>query len=116
MEPAIPSERRAHARQELRIEALERSGSSLYFQRTRNVSMGGVFLEGTLPHPAGTKVSLELQLPGDTAALVLDGEVVDAPDGGVGMGIKFLALDPVQRLRLTEILCGQPSVRVSKRR
>jgi len=42
--------------------------------------MGGAFLEGTLPHPPGTRVSLELQLPGDTAALVVAGEVVEAPD------------------------------------
>jgi len=115
MERAIQSERRAHARQNLRLQALERSDGGLYFQRTRNVSMGGAFLEGTLPHPPGTRVSLELQLPGDTAALVVAGEVVEAPDGGVGMGVKFTGLSAVQRLRLTEILQGTPSVRISRR-
>lgn len=86
----------------------------MYFQRTRNLSMGGAFLEGTLPHPPGTQVKLEIELPGDTS-LVLDGEVVEAPDGGVGMGIKFVGLSAVQRLRLTEVLAGSPSVRVRRR-
>lgn len=115
MERAIQSERRAHARQDLRLPALERSDAGLYFQRTRNVSMGGAFLEGTLPHPPGTRVSLELQLAGDTTALTVDGEVVEAPDSGVGMGIKFVGLSAVQRLRLTEILQGAPSVRIKRR-
>jgi hypothetical protein len=87
----------------------------MYFQRTRNVSMGGAFLEGTLPHAPGTRVSLEIQLPDDTTALVLEGEVVEAPDGGVGMGVKFVGLSAVQRLRLTEILAGSPSVRIRRR-
>jgi len=115
MDHEISSERRAHARQDVRLEALERTEAGFYFQRTRNLSMGGAFLEGTLPHPAGTRVSLELQLPGDTAALDVDGEVVEAPDGGVGMGIRFVDLSATQRLRLTEILQGSPSIRVTRR-
>jgi hypothetical protein len=115
MEPAIPSERRAHARQQVQLEALERSDGGLYFQRTRNLSMGGAFLEGTLPHPPGTRVMLELQLPSDTRPLILEGEVVAAPDGGVGMGVRFISPTGVQRLRLTEILQGTPSMRVTRR-
>lgn len=115
MDRAIHSERRAHARQTLHLEAVERSEAGLYFQRTRNLSMGGAFLEGTLPHPPGTRVSLELQLPGDTRPLELDGEVVPSPDGSLGMGVRFVGLTAVQRLRLTEILQGAPSVRVTRK-
>ncbi len=115
MHPVITSERRAHARQAVRLEALERTDAGLYFQRTRNLSMGGAFLEGTLPHPPGTRVMLELQLPGGTRPLILEGEVVEAPDGGVGMGVRFIAPTSVQRLRMTEILQGTPSARVTRR-
>ena len=54
-------ERRASPRVDVRLEVVETHEDSTYFQRTANLSVGGLFLEGTMPHPPGTKVRLQLQ-------------------------------------------------------
>jgi uncharacterized protein (TIGR02266 family) len=86
----------------------ERTEDALYFQRATNLSVGGLFLDHTLPHPAGTVVQLELRLPGDNTPLRLAGEVVPATERDMGMGVRFLGLATHERARIAEYLARAP--------
>ena len=52
-------ERREHRRLPVKLWVDEIHESNTYFQRAANLSVGGMFLEGTIPHPAGTVVHLQ---------------------------------------------------------
>ncbi|MCC6746840.1 MAG: PilZ domain-containing protein [Deltaproteobacteria bacterium] len=80
----------------------ESSDRELYFQRGANLSVGGLYLERTIPHPRGVVVSLRFSLPGDPTPFVVRGRIVNVEDDerALGMGIKFLDLSPADTLRL----------------
>jgi hypothetical protein len=94
---------RAFPRTEVAVWVEERTHDALYLQRATNLSLGGVWLEGTLPHPPGTRVALDIDLPGDGPVRV-DGEVVLRRDRAVGMAVKFVALSGTGRERLAAFL------------
>ena len=98
-------ERRASPRVDVRLEVVETHEDSTYFQRTGNLSAGGLFLEGTMPHPPGTKVRLRFSLPNDERAVEVTGEIT-APGGdeGLGMGVRFLDLSTEDRRRVERFL------------
>jgi uncharacterized protein (TIGR02266 family) len=93
-------ERRLGARIPVEMWVEESTDHELYFQRSANISSGGIYLENTIPHPVGTVVSLAFVLPGDTQKVRVKGEIVNADNGQLGMGIKFLQLDDVARERI----------------
>lgn len=82
----------------------ERSDDAIYFQRATNLSLGGLFLDRTLPHAAGTVIALDLRLGTEGPALRLRGEVVPAPSRELGMGVRFLDLSASDRARLEQWL------------
>jgi uncharacterized protein (TIGR02266 family) len=83
----------------------ESTERELYFQRSANISEGGIFLENTVPHPVGTLVNLQFTLPGDSDAIRAQGEIVNAAEGRqLGMGIKFVSLDSKVRQRLQQFI------------
>ncbi|MBI5487152.1 MAG: TIGR02266 family protein [Deltaproteobacteria bacterium] len=105
-------ERRSSPRINVRLQVVETHEDSTYFQRTGNLSAGGLFLEGTMPHPPGTKVRLGFHLPNDERPVEVTGEIT-APgkDEGLGMGVRFLDLSPDDRGRIERFLdesVGQP--------
>jgi uncharacterized protein (TIGR02266 family) len=76
-------------------------GAELYFQRTGNLSSGGLSLENTIPHPVGTTVTLKFTLPGEKDPIKARGKVVNAShEGALGMGIKFVDLDSKTQTRI----------------
>jgi uncharacterized protein (TIGR02266 family) len=91
------TERRDSPRIAVDLFVEERTGETLYFQRATNLSLGGVFLTNTLPHPPGTRVSLSLRLPGGGAPTIVDGTVVEREPGEVGMAIRFESLSTEAR-------------------
>ncbi len=99
------SDRRNETRAEVAIWVRERTNDALYFQRASNLSLGGVFLEGTLPHPPGTRVALDLDLP--DAPIRLEGEVVGHGPGNVGMAVRFVDLASAERSRLEAYLVAR---------
>jgi hypothetical protein len=101
--PESGSKGRAFPRTEVAVWVEERTHDALYLQRATNLSLGGVWLEGTLPHPPGTRVALDLDLPGD-GPLRLDGEVVLRRDRAVGMAVRFVELSALGRERLEAFL------------
>jgi len=83
----------------------ESTERELYFQRSANLSTGGIFLENTIPHPKGTVVNLQFTLPGDATPIKVRGEIVNAATADeLGMGIKFVEVDDETERRITEFV------------
>lgn len=97
------SDRRADARADVAIWVQERTRDALYYQRATNLSLGGVFLDGTLPHPPGTRVELDLEIA-SADPIRVEGEVVGRAPGGVGMAVRFVELDARARIALASYL------------
>ena len=93
-------DRRFGARIPVEMWVEESTDHELYFQRSANISLGGIYLENTIPHPVGTVVQLAFTLPGDTQKVRVKGEIVNADNGQLGMGVKFLQLDEAARDRI----------------
>jgi uncharacterized protein (TIGR02266 family) len=96
------SERRSSERIPVEMWVEESSDRELYFQRGANISTGGLFLKRTIPHARGTIVWLRFTLPGDTAAIEVQGEIVNVGEGDadLGMGVRFVDLEADDRLRI----------------
>ncbi len=96
-------DRRAHPRHSVAITMELTAGNDLYFHVSGNLSRGGAFFNRAIPHPVGTMVELTFQIPGDDGpSLRCKGEVVNIPDGndGLGMGVRFIDLDPSDQERI----------------
>lgn len=102
------AERRSSQRVVVDLWVEEHTDDALYFQRATNLSLGGMFLDRTLPHPPGTRVVIEMRLPGDPTPLRVHGEVVAAAERETGMGVKFLNLGVQERARIADYLARAP--------
>ena len=95
-------DRRREDRAPVDVWVEEEMGNELYFRRTGNVSVGGIYFEQSIPHPLGTRVKLRFSLPGEAHVIAADGEIVNTPGAknGLGMGLRFLHIDDVDRGRI----------------
>ena len=99
-------DRRTEVRTPLDLWVEEEKGNELYFRRTGNVSLGGVWFEQTIPHALGTQVRLRFALPGAAAPVETTAEIVNTPaaKGSLGMGLRFLDLSAAARAALQAFL------------
>jgi len=99
-------ERRQGTRVPVQIWVEEKTDRELYFQRSANLSRGGIYLENTIPHPVGTRVTLRFTLPGDDEKLEVKAEVAAAIAGEeeFGMGLKFVDLGDAVAERLQKYI------------
>jgi uncharacterized protein (TIGR02266 family) len=97
-------ERRASQRINVQLQVVETHEDSTYFQRTANISAGGLYLEGTMPHPPGTKVRLRFTLPRDEAPIEVTGEITAGKDTEPGMGVRFVDLSAGDRTRIERFI------------
>ena len=80
--------------------------------QTRNIGVGGAFIESTDPSPPGTRLVVTLTLEG---GMLLDAQaevrwIMDGDeDPFTGMGIKFLGLDPNEQRQLNEYCASLPT-------
>ena len=76
-----------------------------YFQRSGNLSVGGIYLDRAVPHMPGTRIMLKFQLPGDKEDIKVLGEILAHHDAdGLGMGVRFLDITDAQRRRIEEFI------------
>ena len=84
---------RAPFRGPVRVE----DGGTDWVGQARNISRGGIFVEGGKELSPHHEVTLEFALPGDSGCVRPTAEVVwledDPEDGLVGMGLRFLGLE-----------------------
>ncbi len=91
--PPLLPDRRGGPRVPISIWVEEHAGPGVLFRRSGNLSLGGIFLEVSVPKAVGTLVELELQLPGDHAGPIrVQGVVVTADADRASMGIRFVDL------------------------
>jgi uncharacterized protein (TIGR02266 family) len=96
-------DRRRAARAPLDLWVEEEKGNELYFRRTGNVSLGGLYFEQTIPHAQGTEVRLRFALPGAEQRIIeAQAEIVNTPTvkDGLGMGLRFVSISDDDRLAL----------------
>ncbi|MFO8072525.1 MAG: TIGR02266 family protein [Polyangia bacterium] len=87
-------DRRREPRHPIRLDVDYQHGDTYLYSRSSNLSEMGIFLVAERPPPPGTRIRLRFRLPGEPAALEIEGEVkwVDAggPDREGGMGVRFI--------------------------
>ncbi len=95
-------DRRSSQRIPVEMWVEESTDRELYFQRGANISLGGIFLERTIPHTKGTIVCLQFTLPDETVPIKVRGEIVNVGESTseLGMGIKFLDLTSLDSERI----------------
>jgi len=87
--------RRSDRRYERRLEIDITHDGQTFSSYTRNVSLGGVFVDCDRALPFGARVSLKFRVPTQTDVTLVDGQVrwVEMEDGSVkGIGIRFEGL------------------------
>ncbi len=99
--PLLP-DRREQPRHRLpvRVECRPGAAAAVY-----DIGPGGVFVPTPAPLPPGTELELSLHLPGERRIIRAEGRVVwtnlvDTPSLPAGMGVRFLRIDPADRVRL----------------
>lgn len=99
-------DRRHASRVPLDLWVEEERGNELYFRRTGNVSLGGIYFERAIPHALGTRVKLRFSLPGAPDVIEAAGEIVNTPQvkDGLGMGLRFTDVTPALLTLLTRFL------------
>lgn len=91
-------ERRVFTRRHLQTKVVfeDEYGEGLFFVYSKDISMGGVFLDSTIPARLGTLLFLSLALPPYKRPIRVTGEVVRVVESGTdrisGMGIRFVGL------------------------
>jgi hypothetical protein len=96
-EPKKPSRRYDRAKLEKGLAVGWRSGQLRGLSRAEIVALGGLFIRTSDPAPVGASVELAFNLP--------DGEVraraiVRNSKPGEGMGVEFVGMDQIARMRL----------------
>jgi uncharacterized protein (TIGR02266 family) len=98
-------DRRTSARLPIEMWVEELTDGSQVFRRAGNLSRGGMHLDHTIPIPVGTRVRLRFTLPGDNLPIVATSEIVSiATNNVLGMGVKFIDVDPVTQNRIDAYL------------
>ena len=98
-------DRRTSARLPIEMWVEELTDGSQVFRRAGNLSRGGMHLDHTIPIPVGTRVKLRFTLPNDDAPILVTSEIVSiATNNVLGMGVKFIDVDPVTQNRIDAYL------------
>lgn len=100
------NDRRSARRIPVEMWVEESTDRELYFQRGANISVGGIFLERTIPHSKGTVVNLRFTLPEDTSPIKVKGEIVNVGEdpSELGMGVKFIGLTDADLKRIEQFI------------
>jgi len=100
-------ERRRAERADLVVRVDYQTVDEFFSEFARNINEGGLFVESETPHPLGTRVDLQFQLPGSDEPAQVVGTVVRTSDGSSeppGMGIEFDELDGQTRQRVDQLV------------
>lgn len=112
--PPGSGERRSATRVPVDVWVEESRERETYFQRGANLSVGGIFLDRSIPHPLGTVMALKFTLPGESAPIQVRGTIVNVALGegeadgsaGPGMGVAFTDMDDDTRARIARFVAA----------
>jgi len=97
--------RRKHSRAPLATQVYCRECMSLAF--SRDVSLGGMFIETHNPLPVGSQVSLRFHL-NDGGPIVVTAAEVKYSVQKLGMGVELVELSPTDRKRIADYVASSP--------
>jgi type IV pilus assembly protein PilZ len=103
------SERRGHQRVLVSMEVDYRCDDTFLFAYITDLSVMGIFIQTTNPHPPGTMLNLRFKPPGHPQ-LDVEGRVIwiNPPRKhdsiNPGMGVQFVDLTPAQRDQIKELV------------
>ena len=107
-DPESGSERRRHARTELKIPVDYSSVDAFFSEFSQNINEGGMFIEMEQPAELGTPVQLQFRLPGEESPLRVEGRVAwvseKCEDSSAGVGIEFQNLSEESRRAINRIV------------
>ncbi len=102
------SNRRKSPRADLVVRVDYQTIDELFSEFARNLNEGGIFIESENPHPLGTALKLQFQIPGSEDPIRVSGVVVRVSEGSAvdpaGMGIEFENLDAEARSMIDELV------------
>jgi type IV pilus assembly protein PilZ len=102
------SDRRKSPRADLVVRVDYQTVDELFSEFARNINEGGIFIESDHPHPLGTPVKLQFQVPGSEDPIRVSGAVVRVSEGNAaepaGMGIEFENLDAEARSMIDDLV------------
>ncbi len=93
-------ERRSARRHPIEVLVQLAVGVDKTFHVTRDLAQGGAYFREAVPYPVGTQVRLSFKLPGIEKPIECEGEIVNVPKAGFGMGVRFLDLPEADALRI----------------
>ena len=101
-------ERRQESRVPLELWMEEAVGDEVYFRRTGNVGIGGVYFDNAIPHETGTEVTLKFTLPGDREIVVARGTVINkaTKQHPLGMRVRFIKIEGDGKARIRTFIDG----------
>ena len=107
-------DRRQYQRIKLITKVTHVRGDFFHYYYSRDLSLGGIFLETREPFPAGATVVLEFPLPGISRRVTCPGKVVRVvlpvesdPSAVPGMGIQFTEMDEETKGMLAEFIANK---------
>ena len=95
----MSKERRAYPRVALTVAVDLESGSNFYTGQTRDISVGGLFIETEVAIPVGDELVVRVALGGKALNLATQvmWAMADTSGKNLGVGLRFVRLAPVQR-------------------
>ena len=96
-------EKRLYPRRALRTQVIfeDEYGQGLFYVYSKDISLGGLFLESAIPMRLGTLLLLSFNLPGISEPMRVTGEAIRVSYPEPGMGIRFIDL-PAKECQLLE--------------
>ncbi len=102
---------RAHPRAAIEIELRSKKGETVRAYHTANISKGGLFIKSDAPLDVGTRLNFELDVPGESTTLELEGRVVWTSQSGIatphaspGMGVVLLWPDESVQITFSKLV------------
>ena len=101
-------QRRQDGRVPLELWMEEVVGEEVYFRRTGNVGIGGVYFDNAITHEKGTEVTLIFTLPGDREMVVARGTVINkaTKQNPLGMRVRFIKTEGNGKARIRTFIDG----------
>ncbi|MBL4686727.1 MAG: TIGR02266 family protein, partial [Nannocystaceae bacterium] len=115
--PDEASRRRESGRASVVLQLEYRNAGHLLVSYCTNLSRGGLFIPSEQPEPAGTRLTLRLDVPGKAEPVSIEAEVrwvraFDTDEGPTGMGLAFAAVDAILGDETDGIVAGFAPLRV----
>jgi hypothetical protein len=100
----VESNKRQYERYPVSVEVVVRHGETRVVARSRDISLGGMFVLTDRPLPYGTPCQLEIKLPSLPSPAVIEATVRWA--GPDGMGLQFGALRARETWAINQLIRG----------